>query len=71
MPRAQHPALFLWADELDPTDYVRASYRVSSTQDGEATAMAMAMEQSCATTTIGGHVTPAMLGDWTIRVLDV
>ncbi len=71
MPRAQHPALFLWADELDPTDYVRASYRVSSTQDGEATAMAMAMEQSCATTTIGGHVTPAMLGEWTIRVLDV
>lgn len=71
MPRAQHPALFLWAEALDPAQYVRASYRVTSTHDGEATAMAMAMEQSCATTAIAGHVQPDMLGDWTIRVLDV
>lgn len=71
MPRAQHPALFLWAEGLDPADYVRANYRVTSTQDGEATAMAMAMEQSCATTAIAGHVQPGMLGDWTMRVLGV
>jgi len=71
MPRAQHPALFLWTDELDPANYVRASYRVTSIHDGEATAMAMAMEQSCATTAISGHVVPEMLGDWTMRVLGV
>lgn len=71
LPRTQHPELFLWADGLDPGHYVRASYRVTSIHDGEATAMAMAMEQSCATTAISGHVQPAMLGDWTIRVLRV
>ena len=71
MPRAQHPALFHWDDGLDPGNYVRARYRVTSIHDGEATAMAMAMEQSCATTVIAGHVVPDMLGHATIRVLDV
>jgi ribulose 1,5-bisphosphate carboxylase large subunit-like protein len=71
MPRAQHPALFLWTAGLDPAQYVRARYRVTSIHDGDATAMAMAMEQSCATTAIAGHVAPGMLGEWTIRVLDV
>ena len=71
MPRAQHPALFRWNDGLDAQDYMRARYRVTSIHDGEATALAMAMEQSCATTAIAGHVVPEMLGDSTIRVLDV
>lgn len=71
LPRTQHPELFVWADGLDPAHYVRASYRVTSLHDGDATAMGMAMEQSCATTAISGYVQPAMLEDWTIRVLGV
>ena len=61
MPRTQHPELFQWSDALDPADYLHARYRVGSIHDGEATALAMAMEQSAATTHIRGHVTPAML----------
>lgn len=69
LPHAAHPELFRWADDLDPGQYLRASYRVSSVHDGEATAIGMAMEQSAATTRIAGYVTPAMLTDWTIRVV--
>lgn len=71
MPRTQHPELFQWQARLSPADYLLATYRVASQHDGVATAMAMAMEQSAATTAIRGHVEPAMLEDWTIRVLDV
>lgn len=71
MPRTPHPDLFLWSDALDPSGYLRARYRVGSIHDGEATAMAMAMEQSAATTHIRGHVTPAMLQASTIRVASV
>mgnify|MGYP006197933511 CR=1 FL=1 len=56
LPRAQHPELFRWADDLDPADYVRARYVVDSVHDGEATAVGMAMEQSAATTAIRGYV---------------
>ncbi|MEG2942007.1 MAG: RuBisCO large subunit C-terminal-like domain-containing protein [Thermomonas sp.] len=71
MPRTQHPELFTWSDALDPVEYVIARYRVASLHDGDATAMAMAMEQSAATTHIAGHVEPAMLRDWTLRVRSV
>ena len=71
MPHAQHPALFRWAADLDPNDYIRARYRVTSIHDGDATAMAMAMEQSCGTSAIAGHVVPEMLGGWSARVLRV
>ena len=71
MPRTQHPELFRWHPGLEPADYVTARYRVTSQHDGTATAMAMAMEQSAATTAIHGHVEPGMLEDWTIRVRDV
>ena len=71
MPRTQHPELFLWSDALDRADYAIARYRVASVHDGDATAMAMAMEQSAATTHIAGHVVPAMLHDWTLRVRSV
>ena len=71
MPRTQHPELFLWSDALDQADYAIARYRVASVHDGDATAMAMAMEQSAATTHIAGHVVPAMLHDWTLRVRSV
>ncbi|RZA18093.1 MAG: hypothetical protein EOP93_12030 [Lysobacteraceae bacterium] len=70
MPRARHPQLFRWSDALDPLDYVRARYRVSSRHDADSTAMAMAMEQSAATTMIDGYVEPDMLREWTLRVVD-
>lgn len=69
--RAQHPELFRWSDDLDPAHYLIARYVVSSVHDGEATALAMAMEQSAATTQIRGYVEPAMLPDWTARVRKV
>jgi ribulose 1,5-bisphosphate carboxylase large subunit-like protein len=71
MPRASHPDLFLWSEALDVAGYLHARYRVGSIHDGDATAMAMAMEQSAATTHIRGHVTPAMLQASTIRVVSV
>ncbi len=71
MPHTRHPELFLWSEVLDPVDYVVARYRVASLHDGDATAMAMAMEQSAATTHIAGHVEPSMLRDWTLRVRSV
>jgi ribulose 1,5-bisphosphate carboxylase large subunit-like protein len=71
MPHTRHPELFLWSEALDPVDYVVARYRVASLHDGDATAMAMAMEQSAATTHIAGHVEPSMLRDWTLRVRSV
>jgi 2,3-diketo-5-methylthiopentyl-1-phosphate enolase len=66
--RAQHPELFRWNDGLDPARYLIAHFVVSSMQDGQATALAMAMEQSAATTQINGYVEPGMLTDWTARV---
>lgn len=56
----RHPApaeradLFHWSNALDPRDYVRATYVVTSLHDGEATAIALAMEQSAATIAIAG-----------------
>jgi ribulose-bisphosphate carboxylase large chain len=61
--------MFRWNDALDPARYVAARYSVTSIHEGEATALAMAMEQSAATTAIRGYVEPGMLADWTIRVL--
>ena len=69
LPRTAHPELFRWSDGLDPARYVVARYVVTSCHDGEATATAMAMEQSAATTAIRGYVQPGMIEDWTIRVL--
>lgn len=69
--RAQHPELFRWSSELDPSKYATVRYAVGSMHDGEATALAMAMEQSAATTQIRGHVEPTMLPGWTARVLRV
>jgi len=71
LPRTAHPELFRWSDGLDPARYVVARYVVTSCHDGEATATAMAMEQSAATTAIRGYVQPGMIEDWTIRVLAI
>jgi ribulose 1,5-bisphosphate carboxylase large subunit-like protein len=63
--------LFHWSDALDPRDYVRATYVVTSLHDGEATAIALAMEQSAATTAIAGYVEPGSLHAHTIRICAV
>ena len=69
LPRTQHPELFRWASTLDPADYVRARYTVTSVHDADATALGMAMEQSAGTVMIRGYVEPAQLERWTIRVV--
>ena len=69
--RTQDPQLFAWSPDCDPADYLLARYVVTSTQDGEGTALAMAMEQSAATTRIRGYVEPDMLAASTIRVRGV
>lgn len=69
--RSAHPHLFQWNDRCHRGDYLFARYRVTSGFDGPATAIAMAMEQSAATTYIRDHVTPEMLAEATIRVVGV
>ena len=62
------PAWFEWHAGLTHGDYVMARYRVGSSLAGRETALGMAMEQSAATTRIAGHVEPAQLAAWTIRI---
>lgn len=67
-----HPELFRWDDALDRAAYVEARYTVGSHLDGEATAVAMAMEQSAAITAIRGYVAPdALMRGSTVRVVSV
>ncbi len=67
-----HPELFRWDDALDRPAYIEARYTVGSHLDGEATAVAMAMEQSAAITAIRGYVAPdALMRESTVRVLTV
>lgn len=66
-----HPVYFQWDDDLEKSDYLIASYRVTSTCDGDKAALGMAMEQSAATLAIKDYVIPEMLKDWTIRVYGV
>jgi ribulose 1,5-bisphosphate carboxylase large subunit-like protein len=69
--RSTHPQLFAWSAELDPADYLRATYRISAVCSAEAAAMGMAMEQSAATVSIAGFVSPEPMKDWTIRVCSI
>ncbi len=67
-----HPELFRWDESLDANAYVKAHYTVGSHLDGDATAVAMAMEQSAAITAIRGYVAPdALMRESTVRVLSV
>ena len=67
-----HPELFRWDDTLDANAYVVAHYTVGSHLAGDATAVAMAMEQSAAITAIRGYVEPdALMRESTVRVLSV
>jgi ribulose 1,5-bisphosphate carboxylase large subunit-like protein len=63
--------LFQWSDALDPRDYLRATYEVTSLHDGQSTAVALAMEQSAATTAIAGYVEADALHAHTIRIVAV
>ena len=62
------PEWFDWHAGLDAGDYIATRYRVASSRGGRETALGMAMEQSAATVRIAGHVEPAQLAAWTIRV---
>jgi len=62
---------FLWNNDLNPTEYIFATYRVSATCSGENAALGMAMEQSASTLTIQGYVDADMVKDWTIRIRKV
>lgn len=62
------PAWFEWHSGLDQGDYIAARYTVASRLGGRETALGMAMEQSAATLRIPGHVEPAQLAAWTIRI---
>lgn len=69
--RSTHPQLFHWSDDLDPSRYLFATFRVSAATDADAVAEGMAMEQSAATVYIRGYLEPASLRDATIRVRSV
>ena len=66
--QGSHPEWFTWSGDLDPAEYLRASYRISAACAVEDAARGMAMEQSAATVSIAGFVDPARMRDWTIRV---
>lgn len=69
--RSTHPELFAWSPDLDPAEYLRATYRISAVCSAEAAAMGMAMEQSAATVSIAGFVSPEPMKAWTIRVCSI
>ncbi|MBL0211948.1 MAG: hypothetical protein IPQ13_13715 [Holophagaceae bacterium] len=69
--RSTHPELFAWSPDLDPADYLSVTYRVSAACDPQVAAVGMAMEQSAATVSIPGFVSPEPLKGWTIRVRSV
>lgn len=60
-----------WSAELDPADYLFATYHVSARSSGEAAALGMAMEQSVATRGLSQHVDLEALAAVTIRVCRV
>jgi ribulose 1,5-bisphosphate carboxylase large subunit-like protein len=65
------PDSFQWSNQLDPEDFLFATYRVTARCSGEEAAIGMAMEQSASTLSIAGYATPDMLSDWTVRVCRV
>lgn len=60
--------LFAWSDQADTTEFIFATYLVSSSFTAVETALGMAMEQSAATSYIKNYVSPDMMADWSIRV---
>lgn len=62
-----HPEMYAWSVDLNPADYLFATYRITATCEVEDAVRGMAMEQSAATVSIPGFVVPGPLRDWTIR----
>ncbi len=69
--RCAHPELYAWSEDLDPEDYLLATYRISAACGAEEAARGMAMEQSAATVSIRGFVSPNPMRGWTIRVRSI
>lgn len=63
--------LFWWDEVLPVHEYAFATYAITAHCDPRAAAVGMAMEQSTSTGMIAGHVTPAQVRAWTIRVVSV
>ena len=62
---------YVWSDELDKSEFIFATFRVTAVCSGDKAALGMAMEQSVSTELIKGYASSEILGDWTIRVCDV
>ena len=62
---------YVWSDELDKSEFIFATYRVTAICSGDQAALGMAMEQSVSTEVIKGYASSEILGDWTIRVCGV
>ncbi len=67
----QDPSLYQWSDALPAADYMRVRFEVTSTCDGMAAALGMAMEQSVGATRIHAYIDPASLAPSCIRVVAV
>lgn len=69
--RPTDPSLYQWSNDLNEADYVRAVYEITTTRDGFATALSMAMEQSVGTTHIHHYLDGVNLAPSCIRVCSV
>lgn len=65
------PTLYHWSDNLNEADYLRAVYEITTTRDGLASAVSMAMEQSVGTTHIHNYLNNAKFASSCIRVCSV
>ncbi len=64
-------AAYLWNAQLDPADYLVATYRVETSVDPELAAIAMAKEQSAGTLVFPGSDAVDNIEAWTARVTAV
>jgi ribulose 1,5-bisphosphate carboxylase large subunit-like protein len=62
---------FVWKDELNPNDYISASYTVYTSHDPEAAAIGIAKEQSCSTTQFFSQPPIDGIDAFTARVVNV
>lgn len=66
--RPQDTHLYEWTDNLNPADYLIATYQISTYSDGWRAAQGMAMEQSVGTTKIHHYLDSNALAGSCIRV---
>ncbi len=67
----QVPKFYRWSEDLNATDYVRATYEITATCKGEQAALGMAMAQSVGATRVGGDHDISGLAVCCIRVISV